>query len=263
MIDPSKISVVLLSYARPWNLPIICRSMLDYGFEDIHILDNWQDDNLLKSQFDLDLKRRVNIIQTSYNCRTAARYALMGRTEHPVIATVDDDYCVKHEGWDKLISMWDDSRIVAQIPRAGMQFRNAMNLPFLNIGYGSLFRSEWADSTFSYLTSAGAITEEDWNMFADRIFTTFFGLWEVTPAGDENMIRLKNHDGEYSETDKSSIHLRENYWIDQWKVVMKVIKARFVAREQYQEGHPSLSGYKGRLSFLSPTGYGDCLKENG
>jgi len=276
MISPSKVSVVLISYARPWNLPKICESLLGYGFEDIHLADNWQpswesdgtpcrtDRSLLSTQFKEETKSRIKLIKSWANVRTASRYlSLDENVKNSAIATVDDDYIVTHEGWDRLLSRWDGDNIIAQLPEANNQFSQSQRVPFINIGYGSLFPRDWAWSTFTYLRKHGRITESEFYTFADRIFTTFCGSWDTVKADDRTLVRLKNHDGKFSDVDRSSIHLRDGYWLNQWKLVMKVMLARKEAREMYLNRDPSLSEYRNQMGFLSRTACGDLAEENG
>lgn len=276
MIKPSDISVILLSFARPWNLPIICQSLVDYGFLDIHVVDNWQpswesddeisqgDESLLHTQFTEELRGKIKFIKARRNCKTASRYLSMdSQVENEVIATVDDDYVVTPEGWDRLRSAWTGEKIVAQLPATNGQFRQANNMPFINIGYGSLFRRSWSNVSFSYLLNEGLITQADFHRFADRIFTTFFGSWDVTEATENTLIRLQNHDGSYSDVDNSSIHLKGDYWLDQWNLVTKVMGLRSAARIQYMRESPSLLGYQSQMGFLSHTGFGDSAAGNG
>lgn len=262
-MNPEDVSVCLVSYARPWNIPIICRSLLDYGFRDIIVADNWQDDRLLKTQFEPDLLSRVRLECSDSNVRTAARYAPLGdMVKNDVIATVDDDYVVTHKGWDRLFDAWDGTRIVAQVP-PGSQLANAHKVPFLNLGYGSLFRRDWPCLIFAYLVAGGLIDRVEWDTFADRIFTTFFGSWTAIEATEDSLVKLKNYDGKYSETDGSSIHLKDGYWVTQWDLVMRVMIMRRQARILMQDRDPSLSEFREQMGFLSRIGYGDYLLGNG
>lgn len=276
MLSPSKVSVVLISYARPWNLPIICQSLVDYGFEDIHLADNWQpswesdgtecrtDKSLLHTQFTRELRSKVKFVKARENCKTASRYLTLDESvKNEVVATVDDDYLVTPEGWDSLLSRWDGSKIVAQLPNENRQFDQAHKMPFINIGYGSLFKREWSDIVFSYLLTEGLITQKEFRRFADRIFTTFFGSWDVTEASDQTLTRLRNHNGEFSDVDSSSIHLKGDYWLDQWNMVMKVMGLREKARSLYMKGDPSLFEYQNQMGFLSRTGFGGSVAGSG
>lgn len=276
MLSPSDVSVVLISFARPWNLPIICQSLVDYGFKDIHLADNWQpswesdgtpcrtDRSLLHTQFTDELRSKVKFAKARTNCKTASRYLTLDETvENEVIATVDDDYVVTPEGWDRLLAAWTGNEIAAQLPSENRQFSQAQKMPFINIGYGSLFKREWSDFTFSYLLNEGLVTQKEFRRFADRIFVTFFGSWNVIEATDETLVRLTNHDGSFSDVDSSSIHLKDDYWLDQWNMVMKVMGLRTTARNLYMRGSPSLSGYQSQMGFLSRTGFGDSAAGNG
>jgi len=257
-------------------MPIICQSLVDYGFTDIHMVDNWQpswesdgvrcrdDPSLLHTQFTDELLEKINVAKAKMNCKTASRYLTMdSHIVNDVIATVDDDYVVTPEGWDRLREAWTGDKIVAQLPAENAQFRQAGNVPFINIGYGSLFKREWSDAVFSYLLTEGLITQKEFRRFADRIFTTFFGSWDVVEATEETLVRLKNHDGNYSDVDSSAIHLKSDYWLDQWNMVMKVMGLRSTARSQYMRESPSLFEYQSRMGFLSHTAFGDSAQENG
>jgi hypothetical protein len=227
------------------------------------MVDNWQDDDLLRTQFDKDMMGRINFIDSGRNCRTAARYAILEKVENEVIATVDDDYVVTPSGWDNILNEWTGDRIVAQVPSDNMQLKNAYKVPFLNIGYGSLFKREWADAVFPYLFDSDTITSTDWEMFGDRIFTTFVGFWKVIEATDSSLTKLRNYDGSFSETDGSAIHLKEGYWLNQWALVLRVMLKRVTAREHFLSGSHSLSGYRDQMEFLSHTGCGEYLPGNG
>jgi hypothetical protein len=262
-VNPTRISVSLVSYARPWNIPIICRSLLSYGFEDIVVVDNWQDDGLLRTLFDDELRKKIHLVRTGSNIKTAARYPPhIDHMQNETIATVDDDYVVTAHGWDRLIDTWDGSKIVAQVP-SGPQLHNAHRVPFLNLGYGSLFNRDWPLISYLYLVDGGLINISEWNQFADRIFTTFYGSWDAIEATDESLLRLKNYDGKLSETDGSAIHLKDGYWVSQWDLVMRVMVMRRQARSLMMRTDPSLSALQDRMEFLSRTGYGDYLLGNG
>jgi hypothetical protein len=276
MLSPSEISVVLISYSRPWNLPKICQSLLDYGFEDIHLVDNWQpswesdgvkcrtDSSMLHTQFTDELKSKIKMVKARENCKTASRYlALDAEVKNEVIATLDDDYIVTSLGWDRILSAWTGEKIAAQLPSENRQFSQAHKMPFINIGYGSLFKRSWSNIAFSYLLNEGIVTQKEFRRFADRIFTTFYGAWDVVEATDETLIRLKNHDGSFSDTDRSSIHLKDDYWLAQWNMVMKVMGARLTARDLYMKASPLLSEYQSQMGFLSRTAYGDSAIESG
>lgn len=264
MLQPKDVSVVLISYARPWNMPIICESLFDYGFEDVHLVDNWVDDDLLRCAFDEDLMSQVNMVRTKFNCKTAARYIPIGDLKNNVVATVDDDYMVTRDGWDQLLENWDGTRIVAQLPSRNEKFQRAYNVPFLDIGYGSLFDRRWPTTVWEFLSSQGVITIDQWKVFADRIFTTFFGVWDALEATDETLVRLRNPgNGNYSETDGSSIHLQEGYWEKQWALVMRLMLERANTRKLYMKSDPSLSEFQEQMGFLSHTGYGDSVIGSG
>jgi len=263
VIRPEEISVVLLSYARPWNLPIIVESLLEYGFTDIHIVDNWTDDGLLRAVFTDYLWGKINLFNTSINSRTAGRTLPYEEFKNDVVATVDDDYAVTKAGWDRILAEWVGDKIVAQIPDWNRQYRQAYRVPFVNIGYGSLFRKEWPVQVYTMLFEQGRITQGDWLRFSDRIFTSFFGRWSVVEATDDTLIKLRNPSGENSETDESSIHLESDYWRDQWDLVTKIIVARGETRAMMLRGDPTLSEYQGQMGFLSHAAYFDSPLENG
>tara|TARA_R110000824_G_scaffold526_4_gene3346 strand:+ start:6222 stop:7052 length:831 start_codon:yes stop_codon:yes gene_type:complete len=276
MICPHDVSVVLVSYARPWNLPIICQSLVDYGFEDIHMVDNWQpswesdgircrtDSSMLHTQFSPELLSKVKYIKARSNCKTASRYLSLDKhVKHEVIATVDDDYVVTDKGWDHILEAWTGEKIVAQLPAENGQFRQSGKVPFINIGYGSLFKKSWANVVFSYLLNEGLVSQEEFRRFGDRIFTTFFGSWDIVEATDKTLRRLTNPNGELSDTDSSSIHLKSDYWLDQWNLVMKVMGHRLKAKDLYMKESPSFYEYQNLMEFLSHTAYGDLATESG
>lgn len=263
MIHPLDVSVVLLSYARPWNMPIIVQSLLDYGFDDIHIVDNWVEDDLLHAAFTRELKGKVKLVKAGMNCRTAGRTLPLDDFENDVIATVDDDYLVTERGWDNLLGGWEGDKIVAQVPNWNRQFDQAYKVPFLNIGYGSLYRKEWPAQIYTMLHRQEEITQEDWLRFADRTFTTFFGRWDVFEATDDTLVKLKNPNGTSSETDKSSIHLKEDYWRDQWALVTRIIIAREKFRDMTLRGDPILSEYEGQMEYLYHAAYSGSPAGNG
>lgn len=255
MIRPEEVSVVLLSYSRPWNMPIIVESLLGYGFSDIHIVDNWQEDDLLKAVFSEELRSKVNLIRTSMNSKTAGRTLPYDLFDNDVIATVDDDYVVTEQGWNNLLEAWTGEEIVAQLPDWNHQFSRAYKSPFLNIGYGSLFHKDWPVCVYTILRNLGIVSQDDQLRFADRIFTTFFGRWNALEATEETLVRLRNPKGELSESDKASIHLKDDYWRDQWDLVARVSRARAEIRAMLLQEDPTLSEYRGQMGFLSHAAY--------
>lgn len=261
MIKSRDVSVVVPSYARPWNIPVICESLLNYGFTDIHIVDNWQDDNLLRAVFTDDLASEVNILKTGMNCRTAGRH--LPEFQNSVIATLDDDYLVTRAGWDAILEAWDGSGIVAQVPESNFQFSHAYGTPFINIGYGSLFHRSWVGPIVNNLINSKWISEDDWLTFSDRILTTFVGQWTAIEATDDTLVRLRNPGGDKSDVDKSSIHLQNGYWQKQWDLVLRVAAARRAFREKYMKRDHLSFGSREQMEYLSRAAYGDCRSENG
>lgn len=263
VITPDDVSVVLLSYSRPWNIPIIVESLIDYGFSDIHVVDNWQGDDLLSTMFTDEDRESINLIKTTMNSKTAGRTLPYDLFDNDVIATVDDDYVVTEDGWDQLLNAWTGDEIVVQLPDCNRKFTQAYKTPFVDIGYGSLFHRDWPVQVYTMLRNLDFVTQEDQLRFADRIFTTFFGRWKAVEADDYTLTRLTNPNGEPSESDASSIHLKEDYWRDQWALVAKVITAREKIRAMMFQGDPILSEYQGQMGFLSHAAYSGSHQGNG
>ena len=260
-IEPKHITGMVISYARPWNVPVIVDSMLEFGFDKVVIADNWIGDEYLSKCYGSIQEHRksgkVRLFRGVRNVKTLARYtAIDFPTASNVIASVDDDYVVTPSGWERLISNWDNRNIICQLPVEGSQFQTAYTPPYVNIGYGCLFNRNWPVDAFRYLLVNGVVTMDEFRRFGDRIFTTFYGLWKALPATGSELVKLTNPSGEWSERDGAAIHLKDGYWNAQWDLVMRVKRARVDAQEILKTNPHSLSEYQGLTDFLSYTAVG-------
>jgi len=260
-VEAKHVTGMIVSYARPWNVPLIVDSMLDFGFDRVIIADNWCSDEYLSKCYgsiqELRKDGKVRLYRGTRNVKTLARYVTIDfPTASNVIASVDDDYVVTPDGWQKLIDQWDNKNIICQIPVAGSQYQTAYTPPYVNVGYGCLFNRSWPVNAFRYLLQNQIVTMDDFRRFGDRIFTTFYGLWKALPATDTELTRLTNPNGEWSERDGAALHLKDGYWGAQWDLVMRVKRARLEAQEAFRKNPHSLSEYQGLTDFLSCTAVG-------
>ena len=201
-------TVCLINYARPWNIPVICESLLEYGFDDIIVYDQ-----CAYEEFDLPstLPDSIRIVSTdSRNIFTLGRYIAAQKSDREFIATLDDDYVVTDQGWDQLLV--DDGRIHCQLPTTYGKFSLAYHLPWVCLGYGSVFPKSLVDNFFVDWYEAYGF-DEILQKKADRAFTSYVGQWNakigVIP---QHFYPLSNPSGKSSEVDKSAIHKRKDHW---------------------------------------------------
>lgn len=227
----SKATFIVLNWRRPWNIPVIARNAIDYGFGQVIVWDNSDNfpelEHWIVSSKSID---RVRVLSSqSGNQYTMGRYFCAQEVaDFDTIAVCDDDYVVTPKGWDHLFAMWDGQSIIAQLPRWNNQYEAARNTPYVNLGYGALFDRTWAPPAF-HAVDQYTDQEEQQTIIrkADRAFTTMHSKRKIIVAREpQDLIRLKNPDGSYSETDTSSIHLRQDHLEDSHRVVSWALGAR-------------------------------------
>jgi len=222
LISFKDVTVVVLNYKRPWNVMRICDHLLKTGFDDIIVRD--QSPPLEHFAYPLEqvippsvrLVREENLL----NMRTLGRMLELGKTNRKWIATQDDDYQVTDLGWHRLMHQRYDG-ICCQLPRTNMKFDQAYELPFVNIGYGSIFPRSLAARFIKEWSESYGAADPSLMLKGDRCFTAWAGKWLAIPAYDDTLKKLWNPDGELSENDPSSISLTEEHWPDTWRAVLK------------------------------------------
>lgn len=234
-ITPQDICFVVVSYKRPWNIPVIVQSAERYGFGEVYIWDNSEKpEELEKWLVDEapEVATTYRIGRADYNCYTMGRYAGTIRAcEKDIVATCDDDYLLTQAGWDRLIENWDGRKIVSQLPRENNQYESARSLPYLNLGYGSLFDKDWAREAFAAIESVTNGTQNDILVRkADRCFTSYHQRRIVLEAEfGTHLIKLRNPDGCLSETDRHSIHLTREHLMDSHRAISLGLQAQEAA----------------------------------
>lgn len=241
-MSPQNFCFVVVNYARPWNIPIIVNRAIDFGFGDVLIWNNQADPTILEEHLERAMLQEGYGRTRKYrighphgdNHYTMGRYvAVQEMTDFEFVATCDDDYLVTGLGWEQLLERWDGEKIVAQLPYEHNQYHSSMRLPYLNIGYGSLFDLQWAKDAFCTIDDATDRECKDLIVRkADRCFTSYHTERLTMPATfGTHLIRLCNPDGQPSETDENSIHLTDEHRHDSHRA----ISYGMMAREQQKE----------------------------
>lgn len=230
-MHPSKSTFIVLNWKRPWNIPVIARNAIDYGFGQVVVWDNSGDITELEKWIlrDNTLDRIRVLSSQSGNQYTMGRYfCAQEAAKFDTIAVCDDDYLVTKKGWDHLFTMWDGQSIIAQLPRRNNQYEAARSTPYVNLGYGALFDRTWAPPAFHAIDQYTDQEEQDTIIRkADRAFTTMHSKRRIIVAREpQDLCRLMNPDNTYSETDASSIHLRQDHLEDSHRVVSWALGAR-------------------------------------
>ena len=222
MIPLKDVTVVLLNYKRPWNIVKICKSLLKSGFDDIIVRDQSTPEDHEEYPLELVVPHGVRLVREEdlLNMRTLGRLLELGKTSRPWIATQDDDYIVTDLGWHRLLHQTYDG-ICCQLPMTNMKFDQAYSLPFVNIGYGSIFTRLMAAKFIRDWSEAYGATDHSLLLKGDRCFTAWAGNWLAIPAYEDTLNKLWNPDGELSENDLNSISLTNSHWPDTWRAVLK------------------------------------------
>lgn len=242
-MSPQNFCFVVVNYQRPWNIPIIVNRAIDLGFGDVIIWDNHPDPEVLEEHLEREMMKEGYDKPRKYriahphgeNHYTMGRYvAVQEMTDFEFVATCDDDYLVTGLGWEQMLERWDGERIVAQLPHDHNQYNASMRLPYVNLGYGSLFDLGWATEAFWSINDATDASCRNLIVRkADRCFTSYHNSRITMPATfGTHLIKLFNPDGSPSETDENSIHLKDEHRHDSHRAISYGMMARERKKER-------------------------------
>jgi len=223
MIPFKDVTVVLLNYKRPWNIPPICESLIRTGFTEIIVRDQSPQEYHEIFPIADAIPAGVRLIREEnvLNVRTLGRFLVLDKvTARPFIATQDDDYIITDLGWSRILHQ-EYKGICCQLPQSNLKFEQAYELPFVNIGYGSVYPKRLAVEFIKQWSERYGAADPSLVRKGDRCFTAWAGKWLALPAYANTLKKLWNPGGELSENDQNSISLTDEHWPDTWKAVIK------------------------------------------
>ncbi len=195
-LNHKPVSVILLNWKRPWNLPQVIQSLQAYEFvKQILVFDN-------SGCFEMD---GVEVIQSSVNVCTYGRFLAVQQAQYDIIYTQDDDVVVHNVEalYDRFLG--HQERITAGLS-GGHYNVEAGRTPWILMGWGSFFLKEWVKVLDRYISEYGEDTVL--HRKADRIFTALHGKHDPVPG---SFTRLNNPDGKRSDRDSSSLWLKSDH----------------------------------------------------
>lgn len=157
-----KLSVVLLSWKRPKNIPIILNKLYEVKRIDEIILWNNNPKLILKYTHP-----KLQVINSSYNFGTITRYCLAGLLKNDNIMFQDDDLFYTEKQIEKMFSEYikDTSRIYGPIGRVLENFKyikkNSWGDVDIIIGRTTIFHKRHLYKFFKYLGSWNSVFEDD------------------------------------------------------------------------------------------------------
>lgn len=198
------VSAVLLNWRRPFHLPQIVRSLRAHQFVREIIVFNNSPSPL--PRFEETPDQPVMVIDSPVNLCTFGRCRAAELATHEIIYTQDDDIEVLNIPAIYERFLGHQSAITAGLAPRHYELE-AHREPWLQLGWGALFRKEWLSAINPYLTKYGE--DELLHRKFDRIFTALFGRHD--PVLGE-FLRLRDpRSGIDSDRDPHSLWLRPDH----------------------------------------------------
>lgn len=194
------VSAVLLNWKRPWNLPTIIASLGNVrAITEVVIWDN--SGTLNRHDFP-----GCTVHISRENIFTLGRFKAAKLAKNELIFTADDDYLVNNI--PALIEMQtaNPEHIVAGLDE-GHYRTEAGKKPFLQLGWGSVFRREWVSVLDEWIRVYGE--DELLRRKADRIFTILHRNHHPVLG---NFTRLTDPTGRPSDSSKDALYRMADHY---------------------------------------------------
>jgi hypothetical protein len=201
------VSAILLNYARPYHIEPIVASLFAHPFiDEVIIWDNAPADGAaMQESVGLRGGRRRVHLRGKQNVFTFGRFCAAKVARNDILYTQDDDVIVRNvpEIYRRFLEM--QTLIVAGLVENHFRVE-AHKTPWLQLGWGSMFRKPWLDCIAPYIEKYGQ--DNILHRKFDRIFTTLYGNHDPLLADVE---RLRDASGRDSDRDQNSLWLRQDH----------------------------------------------------
>lgn len=234
MLSFQDCDLVLLNYARP----SCTQQAIDYNvrlpWKRIIVADQ-QEHGPLAHEREVD-SEDPRVIQCCLDKSTGslARAIAPGMMESSLVCTHDDEYLVTEDGWLELFSQWDDRSIVAFSPTPEFSGRSwlasmshsevelSQDLKNTDLGYGAIYRNEWAVWSHRRMTEAGYADQA--RESSDKAWTTFWGESVLVPI--TGVRRLLMPDLSYADNTPQVTECKQRQR-EQKEAIKAAIKSRY------------------------------------
>lgn len=250
MLSFQDCDLVLLNYERPSCVQQIINYNQHLPWKRILVADQQRLGRMDGAPGLHSISDDVLLWDPEHSLGSLARFMAPTMADSTFVCTQDDEYLVTEDGWLRLFEEWDNESIVAfqptrefsaagwlaEIAEQPVEYDVIQNT---DLGYGAIYRNEWAIWCHERMTQAGF--SEQCQESSDKAWTTFWGDAVRVPI--EGVRRLLMPDFSYADN-TSQVSQCKNIQSKQKEAIKAAIKARY---DLFRSGTPGAYWFRTEL----------------